>query len=809
MKNDKQSNSSSKLEKKRKSLSANVKSISISRKNLEYFPYNIPKNNTLNRIDLSFNHIKDLPHDLNSLFTLSLAYNEYSELPKELIQAFNTYPQLISLDISHNALKAFPNELETIKTLTKLNVSHNQIEYISKIRTPIHTIDMSNNKLGIVPEMHNDQKAVFLERNRIITFNKSLHHVVKLSLGYNKLESIMNSVHLESLETFILAFNRLKTLPDLRVCTPKLKYLDVSFNKLTSFPCFPETIEHIQLSGNKITEIPNNLKNLLNLKFLDLSHNKITQIPELPSSITTLNVYDNLISSIEESNTPQLSLLNLCFNNLSTVPILKENKLPFLLISNNCLNTFEYNFSQNFITKLELSNNNLKEIPQEIFELTYLYILNLSSNQIQSFNYDFTNSKLSYLNISNNKISELPTVLPPNLEYLYISNCGLRSLPDGFEKNNEIYFLDISENEISQIPIFPRLKTLQASQNLFKMFPVFSDKIKFIDLSFNQIVSFPSLDHPNLTYLNLSYNNLTSFSYNAIIPLKHLFLTGNPLQSIKVKDKLNQLDIVECPCTSQIVNNTDQFVSSDFKLVQTNKPPCSPGNPPSQTNNMSIENPPIFSHIFGSMQYISQYKCKDVFICYPQHSAYIFCIINSQNLQIQSQELIYNTFERLHQKKPLSGDNIKEVCDSILSIMEQDIGDPVSHIFLGFLKAKSLSAAYYGGFAITILDAEGKILNEYGRKTKKDDSFSMMRRQGERVVFKIKSGVTVRKIQKNENEKWAIIAQAMVLDAISERKFVEVISTSSCAKDISRKLKNHVASSSFKQSFTIGVFGFQ
>ncbi|OHT13290.1 hypothetical protein TRFO_16615 [Tritrichomonas foetus] len=770
-------------------ISSEVRCISITHKNLENFPYQIPENNHLHRLDLSYNRMKSLPLNLTQLYTLFLAYNDFHEFPESLIDSISTYTSLDSLDISHNELKSFPVNIEKVTCLKKLDVSNNNIEYISYLKTSANTVDLLNNKLEVVPRIPKELTSLFVDRNRIATFDKSFKFLHKLSLGYNKLENIIPTISLISLEFLILPHNLIKEMPNLKECTPKLKYFDASWNKLTKFPNFPKTIETIFLSNNRITELPS----LVDFEYLaqfDISHNNVVSVPKLPSAIINANFYDNFIENFEDSIVPSLRIINLCSNKLKSVPSLHENKIPFLVINFNCLQNFHFNFVYNFLTKLDLSNNELETIPNEIFSISYLYNLNLSSNRITKFDiYDFTNSKLAYLNLSNNKICTLPPNLPQNLEYLYVSNCGLSNFPENFEKNNsEIYYLDISENEISNIPLFPYLTTFKGSSNKFSRFPKFSEGIRFVDLSFNQIKQFPSINYQKLTFLDLSHNLLTTFISPQTI--HHLYLSYNPLASIKTYH-LDHLDISGCPCDRIKIDNVKQFITSDSKM-------------------MSNSSPTVLCHYFGDLHSILQHKYRDAFFSFQQiHGYYVFCILNAHDYQTLSQKSLYVMLNKLHARKNISSDYLKDLCDTVISDIDSIVSNPTTMLALGFLREKSMIIAYFGGFAITVLNAKGEIMREYGREIRKDDGLSNLTRQGEKIIFKINRGTTIRQISSKNDEKWMVIAPTFVLDTISTKTYVDVVSSSNNACEIARRLRNHVIASSYKDSFSICVLGFE
>jgi len=131
------------------------------------------------------------------------------------------------------------------------------------------------------------------------------------------------------------------------------------------------------------------------------------------------------------------------------------------------------------IEHLQISNSNIKEIPNSILNLTSLKILILDANSVEAIPPAIKNlSKLETLYLQENVIKELPKelfsltnlkelilftndieVIPPaiknlaNLEELYLSENKIKELPNEIFSLKNIKLLDLGTNEIEIISL--------------------------------------------------------------------------------------------------------------------------------------------------------------------------------------------------------------------------------------------------------------------------------------------------------------------------------------------------------------------
>lgn len=151
-------------------------------------------------------------------------------------------------------------------------------------------------------------------------------------------------------------------------------------------------------------------------------------------------------------------------------------------------------FELSYLNKLNLSANLLRNIPAEISELQNLTQLNLSNNQLTAFPESVTIlQNLTHLDLSHNRIHEIPASIfrLKNLISLNLSGNILVDLPESIERMQNLTHLDLSDNQLLRLPESIGLLRSLTSLNLRTN--------RLIDLpeSFSQLI---------LTELNLNEN---------------------------------------------------------------------------------------------------------------------------------------------------------------------------------------------------------------------------------------------------------------------------------------------------------------
>jgi Leucine-rich repeat (LRR) protein len=224
------------------------------------------------------------------------------------------------------------------------------------------------------------------------------------------------------------------------------------------------------------------------------------------------------------------------------------------------------------VYRVDLSDNNLKKIPEIIFKLRNLQELNVSLNNLTELNHLEELQNLQILNIGMNDFKTFPNEITKlkSLKSLDIWWNDIRTFPEAFYENNvNIEELDLTSmfefdftNNLSKIHRFKNLRQLNLGNNQIKNLNIEFNKLsnlevfgyirqdkidaksiilelskckklKTIHFSVNHIKKLPSeislLD--NLEELNLYENELTNLPNNLLKMkrLKSITLDGNKI----------------------------------------------------------------------------------------------------------------------------------------------------------------------------------------------------------------------------------------------------------------------------------------
>ncbi|XP_022659042.1 PH domain leucine-rich repeat-containing protein phosphatase 2-like [Varroa destructor] len=284
-----------------------------------------------------------------------------------------------------------------------------------------------------------------------------------------------------NLTTLNLSLNNIRTLSPKfgRFC--RLRILFADFNEFNELPAELGCLHDLQLlslKGNRLRSLPRELCHLAHLLKLSLSANRLVTSPEALFPMWThlqhLDLRKNLLNGA------------ICFNAIPT--------LRYLEISENRLN------------EVQLDN---------LHELEYI---DCSHNHLNVFH--LTSQRIVHLNVSHNKLSSITaSINVSTLEFLDASNNELCHCPEWICQNDQLSYLDLSHNLISQIHnkilSFRRLDTLRLGHNRLRRLEVEPSEqclLRHLDIQHNYIgPSLPDellLEAPRLEWLNASWNQL-------------------------------------------------------------------------------------------------------------------------------------------------------------------------------------------------------------------------------------------------------------------------------------------------------------
>ncbi|XP_067349147.1 leucine-rich repeat serine/threonine-protein kinase 2 isoform X3 [Channa argus] len=272
---------------------------------------------------------------------------------------------LLRLDLSNNSLQEFPSALcQNLKSLTRLDLQGNQLQLLPAELLSLPSLSMLNVSRNCV--------------GPLLTFDPSVTcpSLRQLNLSFNKITTFPYVLGhaMDQLEELFMEGNNVTKLCT-PLCLPEIKLLDVSRNNIEN------------ISPDFLTGCPK-------LETFSASMNKICFLSHLPSKITTLKLASNSFTYVSEAilDLPNLRSVDMRTNSIDVLPVPKlweSSNLRELMFSHNCITALDlsgpiYNWTR--LEKLHLSDNKLTEIPPQIGLLEGLTSLDVSHNaDIRSF----------------------------------------------------------------------------------------------------------------------------------------------------------------------------------------------------------------------------------------------------------------------------------------------------------------------------------------------------------------------------------------------------------------------------------------
>jgi len=205
------------------------------------------------------------------------------------------------LHIKWNKLEELPDAFGNLKALEELDLDGTWSTNDDK---PLE------NEISVLPESFCELKNLKFfncEANGLLSLPENfgqLKSLIKVKLSQNRLSNIPESIgELSNLENLDLSSNRISTIP-LSLCRlERLKELVLSFNRIERVPdCIDQlkAVNLISLGGNNLKEIPDSIANLESLENLWLNRNQLTEIPEVITKmkLTKLEISDNQLTNL-------------------------------------------------------------------------------------------------------------------------------------------------------------------------------------------------------------------------------------------------------------------------------------------------------------------------------------------------------------------------------------------------------------------------------------------------------------------------------------------------------------------------------
>ncbi|GJQ82059.1 hypothetical protein Trydic_g6932 [Trypoxylus dichotomus] len=378
----------------------------------------------------------------------------------------------------------------------------------------------------------------------------------KISLKGNQLQSFKGEFFNTGtgLEVIDISNNQLSYLytSSFRI-HPRLRELKASSNQFTFFPAELiaelQFLEYIDLSNNGLKAVEElDFARLPRLRSLMLSKNQVDSISEMAfHNSTQLQIIDlsyNRLDRLGERTFEgliRLQHLNLEGNQLTDLPelIFERARLQMLENINLAKNLFQIAPLRAlqkqffFVSSVDLSHNQIREIPADDSIMVNIKDLDLSFNPLseEAINNVLGEPKtVRELNLAGTGIERVTQLETPFLHKLNLSYNNISELAlSVFERATLLEMLDVSHNKLNNLSYFPKIwellkniQTLNLSAN-----PILSisqndfvglESLKFLSLhnlpditlidktafkSVPNLISLDAFDYPKLGYMDI------------------------------------------------------------------------------------------------------------------------------------------------------------------------------------------------------------------------------------------------------------------------------------------------------------------
>ncbi|KAL4597673.1 hypothetical protein ACB092_11G005500 [Castanea dentata] len=546
-------------------------------------------------VDLSCSRLQGPIHPNTTLFSLrhlqslNLAFNNFED--STISSKFGGFANMTHLNLTYCFFAGnFPSEISHLSKLVSLDLSWN----VGNIRIETPSLKRLVQNLTHLTELVLDDVIMssvspnsFMNLSSSLTslrlsecglkgrFPDNIFHLPNLQLldvGYN--DNLAGSLPTHNWSTPLksLGLSNTKFPIDLPNLISNLKSLKELYLRNCNFtgslnPTFLSNLTQItslDLSYNYFGgQFPWSLLNNAGLTILDLSGNNFTgQLPNLSTNWTQVSSSNSSSNSESVSQIPsKLVYLSLSQNLLNgTIPSWLYDIPSLLLLSleDNQLTGHIDEFQHDSLLYLFLSNNNLQgHLPISIAKLVSLRYLGISFNNLSGSVEQniFTKLKsLSEVDLSHNPLLSFHTYsyniadhTLPKLQYLSLSSCNISEFPHFLKSTENLYSLDLSNNQINgSIPTW--------------LLEVKMDSLHYLNLSYNSLARIGHLPWKNLQFLDLRSNLL-----EGPLPVPPLY---THFFSVSRNNLTGEIPLLICNLSSL------QYLDLSYNHLSNMIPPC-------------------------------------------------------------------------------------------------------------------------------------------------------------------------------------------------------------------------------------------
>lgn len=332
----------------------------------------------LQKLAAGFNFIEEFPMPLpETIEEITLSTNRITTIPD-----LSHFSSLKRLKIDSNFVKELPG---LPASLEFLDVDHNRISQCTEVcLKSMKALLIVENMLEQVPLMDTSSMSILsLRRNRLFEIDTSrlCQTLTRIDLTNNNLTSIPGSLFsLPQLKQLILSCNQITEIPkEIEHCS--LLLLNISENPVSSLPPLPPSLSVFVGSCCKFESVPATLARVKRLSAIDMSNNKLKTFPHFPGAeylVLSCNCIDTFDSFSENIRVLDLSHNRLTFFKADDeYEYLKELDISFNLIDNCDLGPLPE------LRSLRASHNPNLRLSLKLSDYPTLDCLDISGTQIK------------------------------------------------------------------------------------------------------------------------------------------------------------------------------------------------------------------------------------------------------------------------------------------------------------------------------------------------------------------------------------------------------------------------------------------
>uniref|UniRef100_A0A3Q1FFD5 FLII actin remodeling protein n=1 Tax=Acanthochromis polyacanthus TaxID=80966 RepID=A0A3Q1FFD5_9TELE len=304
---------------------------------------------------------------------------------------------------------------------------------------------------------------------------------------------------------------------------PFIRGVDLSGNDFKG-GYFPEhvkcmsSLRWLKLNRTGLCYLPEELASLQKLEHLSVSHNSLTTLHGELSSLPNLRAVVARANNLKNSGVPDdifqlddLSVLDLSYNQLTEIPRDLENSRNMLVLnlSHNSIDCIPNQLFINLtdLLYLDLSDNKLDSLPPQMRRLVHLQTLILNNNPLMHA-----------------QLRQLPAMVALQTLHLRNTQRTQSNMPTSLEGLTHLADVDLSCNDLTRVPeclySLGSLKRLNLSSNQISELSLCIDQwtqLETLNLSRNQLTSLPSAIC-KLSKLKKLYVNSNKLDFDGVPP---------------------------------------------------------------------------------------------------------------------------------------------------------------------------------------------------------------------------------------------------------------------------------------------------